>query len=202
MKKFLFLLFSLFLSAQAAFAQQNDKNLSPQDKAGNALQEMQKTDPQSAQAFMSAIQRGDLAGAKKVYQDFKKAQADKQGGDNNGKTGDSTKAAAVPPPPSLFERTLSGDFPADLSSDLQQFGYDLFNKTVSTFTAPAMLPVGPDYLIGPGDQFTLTLWGTTEGIYNLQVTKEGEVTLPKVGVIPVAGLRFGELEKTLKRHLS
>jgi protein involved in polysaccharide export with SLBB domain len=64
------------------------------------------------------------------------------------------------------------------------------------------MPVGPDYIIGPGDQFTLTLWGTTEGIYALQVTKEGQVTLPKVGVVSVVGLRFSELERTLKRHLS
>ncbi|HYA13107.1 MAG TPA: SLBB domain-containing protein, partial [Syntrophales bacterium] len=57
-------------------------------------------------------------------------------------------------------------------------------------------------ILGPGDQFTLTLWGTTEGIYNLTISKEGHVTLPKVGVVPVAGTRFGELENTLRKHLS
>ena len=83
-----------------------------------------------------------------------------------------------------------------------QFGYDLFNKPTSPFTPPATIPVGPDYMIGPGDQFTLTLWGTTEGIFTLQVTNEGNITLPKVGVVAVAGLRFGQLEKTLRRHLA
>jgi protein involved in polysaccharide export with SLBB domain len=99
-----------------------------------------------------------------------------------------------PARPSLFEQTLPGN--------LKQFGYELFNKTVSSFAPPATMPVGPDYIIGPGDQFTLTLWGTTEGIYNLKVSKEGDITLPKVGVVSVAGIRFGELERTLKRHLS
>lgn len=190
MKKILLFLFctAIILSATAVFAQQAP---SPADLANSAVQEMQKTDPLSAQAFQSAVQRGDLAGAKKIYQDFK-ARQNRQAaaGAASGETGTTN----APLQPSLFERTLTGD--------LTQFGYDLFNKTVATFIPPSIMPVGPDYIIGPGDQFTLTLWGTTEGIYTLQVTKEGQVTLPKVGVVSVAGVRFSELEKTLKRHLS
>jgi protein involved in polysaccharide export with SLBB domain len=141
---------------------------------------------ETAQAITNAIQQGNLKAAGELYQSSQK--------------GLPAQGAAVPPPslepskPSLFETTLPGN--------LRQFGYDLFNRTVSTFAPPSTMPVGPDYQIGPGDQFTLTLWGTTEGIYNLLVTKEGRVTLPKVGVVSVAGIRFGELERTLKRHLS
>jgi len=141
---------------------------------------------EAAQAITSAIQQGNMKAAGEIYQSSQKGQQ--------------AQGAAVPPPvleppkPSLFELTLPGN--------LRQFGYDLFNRTVSTFVPPSTMPVGPDYQIGPGDQFTLTLWGTTEGIYSLLVTKEGHVTLPKVGVVSVAGIRFGELERTLKRHLS
>jgi len=85
---------------------------------------------------------------------------------------------------------------------LTQFGYALFQKQDTQFAPSAQQPVGPDYMMGPGDQFTLTLWGTTEGIYNLQVTKEGTITLPKVGVVSLAGTRFGDLERVLKKHLS
>ncbi len=141
---------------------------------------------EAAQAITNAIQQGNMKAAGEIYQSSQKGQQ--------------AQGAAVPPPvleppkPSLFELTLPGS--------LRQFGYDLFNRTVSTFAPPSTMPVGPDYQIGPGDQFTLTLWGTTEGIYSLLVTKEGHVTLPKVGVVSVAGIRFGELERTLKRHLS
>ncbi len=190
MKKILFFFFctAVILSANAIFAQQD---VSQEEAAGNPEQEMQNADPQTVQAITDAIQRGDLQAAKNIYQNFKKSQQMMQG-----KIATAPSTTLQPPKqaPSLFERTLPGD--------LTQFGYALFNKTVSTFTIPATVPVGPDYLIGPGDQFTLTLWGTTEGIYSLLVTKEGTVTLPKVGVVSVAGIRFGELEKTLKRHLS
>lgn len=141
-------------------------------------------DPQTAQAIQAAMQKGDTQTAKKIYEDSKTTR----------------KVDAQPARPviaegqSFFEKTLPGG--------LAQFGYDLFNATVSTFNASATMPVGPDYVIGSGDHFTLTLWGTTEGIYSMQVSKEGNITLPKVGVVSVAGLKFGELEGTLRRHLS
>ena len=145
------------------------------------------------QAFTSAIQQGNVPAAAEIYQNIQKGKAAAAAA----ATEPTTSAPAALPegsPPSLFESMLPGN--------LRQFGYDLFNRTVSSFAPPSTLAVGPDYIIGPGDEFTLTLWGTTEGIYNLRVTREGEVTLPKVGVITVNGVRFGELERTLKRHLS
>lgn len=158
---------------------------------------MQQSDPQAAQALTNALQKEDFQKAAKIYQEFQSKAAN-----------DSSSASprAVPKPeektPSLFELTLSGDFPSEISTQLTQFGYETFLRTAGTFTPSSSVPVGPDYLIGPGDQFTLTLWGTTEGIFNLQVTREGSITLPKVGVVPVAGVRFGELERTLRRHLN
>ena len=184
---FLFLCAVMFLSAKMASAQQDSG--SHEDLSSAAIEEVQKADPAAAQAIANAIQKGDLQEAKGLYQNFKKSRPEQPA------TAAVPQAVAeAPVKPSLFEQILLGN--------LTQFGYALFNKTVSTFTIPATMPVGPDYIIGPGDNFTLTLWGTTEGIYNLKVTKEGTVTLPKVGVVAVAGIRFGELEKTVKRHLS
>ena len=146
----------------------------------------QAVTPEAAQAITSAIQQGNLQAAGDIYQKTQK---------NLQAPGRWLPSSPLEPSkPSLFETTLPGN--------LKQFGYDLFNKTVTSFAPPSTMPVGPDYIIGPGDQFTLTLWGTTEGIYNVLVTKEGQITLPKVGVVSVAGIRFGELERTLKRHLS
>jgi len=197
MKKILCVLFctiSLF-PVKGALAQQAQQDTSQQEAAGNAVQEMQQSDPRVVQAITNAIQQGNLEGAKKIYENYQKSQPQSQA------TTSVTTVPLEPSKPSLFELTLSSNV-TTTPKQITQFGYDLFNKTVSTFAPQTSMAVGPDYIIGPGDQFTLTLWGTTEGIYNLKVTKEGEITLPKVGVISIAGVRFGELEKTLKRHLS
>ncbi len=186
---------------------------------------MQKTDSDAAQEFEAATKRGDYAAARKIYEDFKSRQGlastlDSrtageltqaiQRGDTataqrilteqqkQKKTEDTTQKR------SIFERTLSGNMPTAeiMLNDLRQFGYEAFMKTTATLVPSSNAPVGPDYIIGPGDQFTLTLWGTTEGIFSLRVAKEGTITLPKVGVVAVAGLRYGDLENTLHRHLS
>jgi len=207
----------------------------PQALSNDAIQEMQKTDPQAAQAVTNAIQKGDFQTAKKIYEDFKAGQQkepesldlrtlDQKTAEELNRAiqkGDVDAAQKIvlefqkkkqkksksvngeeAYEPSMLERTLSKDLPPDVSTHLEQFGYDIFTKAASPISAATSVPVGSDYLLGPGDQFTLTLWGTTEGIYTFKVTKEGDITLPKVGVVPVAGIKFGVLEDTLRRHLS
>lgn len=209
-----------------------------QSLGADTVQEMQKLDPEAAQAFSDAIQKGDFETAKRIYDDFNDNYNDVLGPDVTGmdpklagdinqliKKGDFNSARILiekfkiarkkktglitredleeMEEPSVFERTLSGDFPNNiLNKEIKQFGYDLLQHEFSKFTQSSNTPVGPDYIVGPGDQITITLWGTTEGIYNLTISKEGQVTLPKVGVVPIAGTRFGELENTIRKHLS
>jgi protein involved in polysaccharide export with SLBB domain len=50
-----------------------------------------------------------------------------------------------------------------VSRNLKQFGYDVFSKLITTFAPVTNVPVGADYVIGPGDAFTLTMWGRADG---------------------------------------
>ena len=85
---------------------------------------------------------------------------------------------------------------------LRQYGYDVFRETISTFAPVTDVPVSADYIVGPGDEFTVTLWGLVEGIYKLVVDRNGEVVLPKAGVVPVAGLRYSDLKSAIHRQLA
>ncbi len=158
--------------------------------------DMTGMDPKLADEINQLIKKGDFYAARILIEKFQLAKKKK--------TGLITRDDLLDvEDPSVFERTLSGDFPSDiLDKAIKQFGYDLFQNSSANFTPSTTTPVGPDYLVGPGDQITLTLWGTTEGIYNLVVTKEGQITLPKVGVVSVAGTRFGDLGSMLREHLS
>ncbi|HET8760971.1 MAG TPA: SLBB domain-containing protein, partial [Nitrospiria bacterium] len=83
---------------------------------------------------------------------------------------------------------------------LAQFGYELFDQRDAT---PAVdMPVSADYLIGPGDEFTVTLWGLVDASYTVRVDRNGEITLPRAGVIPVVGVRYEELRPLLERRLA
>ena len=116
-----------------------------------------------------------------------------------------TKEPPVKPPhkeKSEIEAILSGQIPVTVSTDLTQFGYDLFRTTVSTFAPVTDVPVGPDYVIGPGDQFTIFIWGRIDLSYQIGVDRNGEISLPKVGVLKVWGLTFSQLRDYLFTEFS
>ncbi len=90
----------------------------------------------------------------------------------------------------------------DVSVRLQQFGYDVFSRPITTFAPVTNVPVGPDYVIGPGDAFTLTMWGRADGQFPLRVDRDGQIVLPEVGALKVWGMKFGDLEGFLQSELA
>ncbi len=101
-----------------------------------------------------------------------------------------------------IERMISGDISEVVSVKLKQFGYDLFSAEISTFAPVEDVPVGPDYIVGPGDAFSVSLWGKVEATYPVEVDRDGKVLLPEVGAIDVWGLSFSELKKVLHAEIS
>jgi protein involved in polysaccharide export with SLBB domain len=85
---------------------------------------------------------------------------------------------------------------------LNQFGYNFFKPTAQGFSPLTDIPVGSDYVVGPGDKIVLNLWGSVEGTYELEVNRSGEIFLPRVGNIKVWGVTFGEMQALLKNSLS
>lgn len=112
------------------------------------------------------------------------------------------KEVPVPKEKSEIEAILSGQIPLTVSTDLTQFGYDLFKTTVSTFAPVTDVPVGPDYVVGPGDRFTIFVWGMIDLFYQVEVNRNGEISLPKVGVLKVWGLTFSQLKDYLFAEFS
>jgi hypothetical protein len=103
---------------------------------------------------------------------------------------------------SEIEKLMSGQMPTVVSTELKQFGYDIFEQAMSTFAPVEDVPVGPGYIVGPGDSFTVMLWGRLNAHYRVTVNRSSEIALPEVGVLNVAGMTFGELRNYLERELS
>ncbi|MCF7972511.1 MAG: hypothetical protein K9N55_01725, partial [Phycisphaerae bacterium] len=62
--------------------------------------------------------------------------------------------------PSDLEKYMAGEKPdRNKIKDLTQFGYNVFNARKIQFDPVRNIPVGLDYIVGPGDSFTLTMWG-------------------------------------------
>jgi protein involved in polysaccharide export with SLBB domain len=84
---------------------------------------------------------------------------------------------------------------------LEPFGYDLFDADDNRFEPVMTGPVPADYVLGPGDSVRVQLFGAQNGIYEFEVTRDGILTLPELGPIPVAGLPFSEFRQDLNRRV-
>jgi len=99
---------------------------------------------------------------------------------------------------SLIEQYVSGI----TGTGIAQFGYNLFEKSPSAFVPSENVPVGPDYVVGPGDEIRVTVWGKVEGSWNVVVDKDGNISLPKVGILGVTGLTFEQIKGLLNKEFS
>jgi len=78
------------------------------------------------------------------------------------------------------------------------FGANLFQDIPSTFAPVDQVPVTPDYVIGAGDQLRIRVWGQVNFNADVRVDRSGEVYIPQVGQIHVAGLPYAALRDHLR----
>ena len=80
------------------------------------------------------------------------------------------------------------------SGHLKRFGSDFFLNRGSTLRGgtsadvPLDVPVGPDYVIGPGDSLEISTWGGSTQTLSRTVGRDGRLMLPEAGSLQVAGL--------------
>jgi protein involved in polysaccharide export with SLBB domain len=85
---------------------------------------------------------------------------------------------------------------------LPLFGQSLFVQAPSTFAPVDWMQVPSDYVIGPGDELQIKIWGQVEANLRVMVDRSGQIYVPQVGEITVAGIHYGELEQHLKTEIS
>ncbi len=78
------------------------------------------------------------------------------------------------------------------------FGANLFRRVPSTFAPVDMAPVPSDFVVGPGDELRIRVWGQLSFQANVRVDRSGEIYLPQVGPVHVASVPFSELDGQLR----
>lgn len=85
---------------------------------------------------------------------------------------------------------------------LSYFGYSTFQNIPDAFQPTETGPVDDGYLIGPGDELRLIVWGSAEFQYNLKVDKEGRIYIPNVGQLTIANKSLERCREEMKTWLS
>lgn len=100
-----------------------------------------------------------------------------------------TPPTPTPQPQNEFQRFVD----QATGHSLPLFGHNLFGPLPTTFAPVDRVPVPADYVIGPGDEILLRAWGQLDMNYRVSVDRNGQIHIPKVGSLNVAGLTYRQL---------
>ena len=85
---------------------------------------------------------------------------------------------------------------------LKRFGSDAFLiGTGNANLLPMDLPAGPDYVLGPGDNLTLNLWGGMAQRLNRSIDRQGQLELPEAGPVMISGLTIEQAQAAIQKTL-
>ena len=117
----------------------------------------------------------------------------------NGRGRNATQNQPEPPVPlTAFQRLVA----ASVGRVLPIFGSNLFSNVPSTFAPVDRIPVTPDYVIGPGDELLIRLWGQVALDGHFTVDRTGNIYIPQVGTVRVAGVPFAKVTDLLRSQIS
>lgn len=68
------------------------------------------------------------------------------------------------------------------------YGHDIFNNKLLSFEPNMNIATPQDYVLGPGDQLVIDVYGASQKSFQLTVSPEGTVTVPDYGPISVSGM--------------
>ncbi len=102
----------------------------------------------------------------------------------------------------IFESLATRDTLKELTAEEEKtFGLKLFHQKNLSFNPSMNIATPKSYVVGPGDELLVEVYGDSESSYNLPVSPEGTVQIPRVGVVRVGGLDIAAVTNRLKTNL-
>lgn len=81
------------------------------------------------------------------------------------------------------------------------FGHDIFNQRLLSFEPNMNLATPHDYVLGPGDNVIIDIYGGSQRSLSLTISPEGTITVPGYGPIQLSGLSVSAAQSRLRNTL-
>ena len=81
----------------------------------------------------------------------------------------------------------------------EYFGYDYLERDLNFYDN---LSPSSNYILGPGDEVIISMWGETNNRETFIINKDGLIYFENVGFINISNLNISDAEKLLKERLS
>ena len=110
-----------------------------------------------------------------------------------------------PEPRSTVPEAAPGEFEkfvrAQAGGSVRRFGAELMTDASGSAVQDPLPAVPGDYIIRPGDEIAINIWGGVDADLRVTVDRAGRISIPRVGTITVAGVRNADLPDFLSRYV-
>jgi hypothetical protein len=81
------------------------------------------------------------------------------------------------------------------------FGFEVFANKAMSFAPNLSMATPRNYVVGPGDDLVVQIYGIAQATINLKVSNEGKVVIPNVGLSHVGGLTIEAVKSLLTQKI-
>ncbi|WP_103665506.1 polysaccharide biosynthesis/export family protein [Gracilimonas amylolytica] len=134
--------------------------------------------------------------------DSSQLTGDRQGRNQQGQVQGQLPPGMQPPFQSVKVDTMDMLLDNNKPDSSTVFGSSVFSNQYLTFEPSVNIPTPENYVLGPGDELVVDIWGASENTYQLPVSPEGAVRIDNLGPIYVNGLTIEEARERLTNKLS
>tara|TARA_B100001250_G_scaffold413454_1_gene447681 strand:+ start:12995 stop:14917 length:1923 start_codon:yes stop_codon:yes gene_type:complete len=85
-------------------------------------------------------------------------------------------------------------FLEDSTNKMPYIGYEFFSRRDS-IPFWQNLPISKNYILGPGDEVIISLWGESNSFSNEIINRDGQIFIEKIGVLNLGGKSVNEAKK-------
>lgn len=92
--------------------------------------------------------------------------------------------------------------PRQADVENQVFGRSIFENKALTFEPNLNVATSENYILGPGDEIIIDVWGDSERTIRQQISPDGNIWIETLGPVFLSGLKVSEAAAHLKKELT
>ena len=153
-------------------------------------------DKQNTESGMEAATAGETGGADRMRQNYTGSTTQELNTAKVGTTGEVYANASDEK--AQVEHDVQATSNVTAGTGKQIFGHDIFNRGALSFEPNMNIATPQNYVLGPGDQVIIDIYGASQKTLQLTVSPEGDITVPGYGPITVAGMSVAAAQSKIR----
>jgi len=153
-------------------------------------------DKQRSESGMDANAAGSTGGSDRMRQNYTGATTQELNTAKVGTTGEIYANASEEQ--AQVEHDVQATSGASEATGKKIFGHDIFRRGGISFEPNMNIATPQNYVLGPGDQVIIDIYGASQKTLQLTVSPEGEITVPGYGPIYVQGMSVASAQAKIR----